>query len=422
MPQVPNETYIYLFKADPVENNNKFYQMRANGDGNWTATYGREGATKPQTEIYPMSKWQSKYNEKLGPKKGYTDVTAFKSVAKVTEIKNSNGQLISKDPEVVSLIVELQKAANIVTKANYEVEAKSVTQAQIDAAQKQIDLLSGSIKHHGKTNWDINIFNKELVRLFIIIPRKMKKVADHMMPVDATKEQLKKLIETEQELLDSMASQVITNAATDNDSKDTSSTKTLLESLGLEMRVATKNEIEEVKKLHKTHSHKIKKVFAVTNKNTQKIFDENFNKEKNKEKQLFFHGSRNANFFFILQQGLKIRPSGAIHNGSLLGDAVYFADDDDKSMGYTDGGRWAGGSGNGSVYIAVFEVRIGKQLHMKDKTFQVNNSKKDLFDKGYDSVYAHKGANTGWMDLRKSEFTIYNPAQCTIKYLIEYKA
>ena len=378
--------YVYLHKVDAAANNNKFYEMTNNGNGTFTVKYGREGAAKPATETYPISKWDSKYNEKISSKKGYTDITDLKSVAKpTTSVSNSKKQLISNNPDVVKLITYLQEAANIVTKANYEVEAKQVTQAQIDKAQHQINILSKI------TN--IDEFNKELVQLMIIIPRKMKRVADHCMPAVSSKKDLQKRIEEEQEMLDAMASQVTSDAPTDSTDKNVAKDdKTLLESLGLEMELCSdKKEIEKVKALVLTHKGRVRNIYKVVNKDTQKRYDAHLAKASNKKTENLFHGSRSANWFFILQQGLKIRPSGAVHTGSMFDDGVYFASDDDKSLGYTDSGRWVNGRTTNSVFMGVYEVHVGNQLVKHSHDSSCYTISKDVKRGGYDSVHAKKG-------------------------------
>ena len=45
---------------------------------------------------------------------------------------------------------------------------------------------------------------------------------------------------------------------------------------------------------------------------------------------------------------------------SWFDDGIYFANDADKSMGYTDGGRWAGGGNASYTYLGVFSVHLGK--------------------------------------------------------------
>ena len=54
------------------QNNNKYYRMVDNNDGNFTVYYGRVGGSEA-TETYPIYKWDTKYKEKI--KKGYRDVS-----------------------------------------------------------------------------------------------------------------------------------------------------------------------------------------------------------------------------------------------------------------------------------------------------------------------------------------------------------
>lgn len=46
-----------------AENNNKFYNMKENGNGTFTAEYGRVGAN-PQSTTKSMSQWDKVYREK----------------------------------------------------------------------------------------------------------------------------------------------------------------------------------------------------------------------------------------------------------------------------------------------------------------------------------------------------------------------
>ena len=65
---------------------------------------------------------------------------------------------------------------------------------------------------------------------------------------------------------------------------------------------------------------------------TKKIYDDYLKTTDNKRTELYFHGSRNENFISILKTGLLIRPSGAIHTGSMFGDGIYFAPKARKSF------------------------------------------------------------------------------------------
>lgn len=421
----PNKNYIYLHKVDGDANNNKFYEMKANAGGStFTVKYGREGAAKPATKEYPMYEWDSIYKEKTGSRKGYTDITHLKSEVKAPKktTKDSKGTIISTDVEVANLVTMLQSFANVATAASYEVEAKSVTQAQVDAAQEQIDNLANAVKKYfGKPTWNLDNFNKALMKLMVIIPRKMKKVADHLMKPGVTRKELEELINNEQALLDSMAGQVLQNTATDNADESDDTNKdgnvTLLETLGLEMRPATKAEFAEAKSHAKDHGHKISRVFVVVNKATQAAFDADMKKaDKAGQKTMtLWHGSRAQNWWFIVQQGLRIRPSGAIHTGSMFGDGIYFASEDDKSWGYTDSGRWVGGNKKAKTYMALYNVRVGKQFETQSSDWSLSHSKIQAKG-GFDSTWGKKGPS-----LYRHEYIIYRSQQSTIKYLVEFE-
>lgn len=421
--------FKYLHKVDGDANNNKFYKMQENADGTWTATYGREGAAKPATETYSMSRWNEKLNEKLGPKKGYTDVTEHRTEATVkVQTKNSKGvPIISKDKHVNDLITALQNYAQAQTAQVYKAEAKGVTQKQIDDAQTYINNLSVSFQNYfGKKEWNVNMFNKELEKLYTVIPRKMVKVKEHLIvapdlnwtkkQIEDYKEAIQTLLTQEQSNLDSMASQVITNNANDAADDTTAAQVTLLETLGLKLELVTDaKEMQIIKGKAQNHSHRVLRAFKVTNEATQKVYDIQLRNAKDKKTDLLWHGSRNQNWWFIIQQGLKIRPSGAVHTGSMFGDGVYFAIESDKSMGYTNSGRWVNGGKAGRVYMALYEVHLGKQYTIESSDSSLSASSLEKKG-GYDSTWGKAGRS-----LARHEFIIYKSQQSTIKYLVEFQ-
>jgi poly [ADP-ribose] polymerase len=74
--------------------------------------------------------------------------------------------------------------------------------------------------------------------------------------------------------------------------------------------------------------------------------------------KLFFHGSRNENFWNILKNGLILNPK-AVVTGKMLGRGIYFANKAAKSINYTSlrGSYWSHGTSNVG-YMAVFAVAI----------------------------------------------------------------
>lgn len=407
--------FAYLVMVSGDKNNNKFYQMTEQNDSTISVEYGRVDSTKQKTS-YPISKWDSLIKSKL--KKGYKDVTDLIAIEESVK-KDDNGKetvtYISDDNEVVKLIEQLQAWAKATIQKNYKVSTNKVTQKMVDTAQKLIDKLSRQYVDKE----DYNVLNKTILEIYTTIPRRMGDVKSHLLK-NNDKESIEKLIDDEQKLLDTMAGQVLANTATKEDNnikEDVNKQNSLLEQLGLEVKyVNDKKIINNISKMMGDSSNLLGKIYEIRNTKTEERYDNTFKENENSQELLLWHGSRNQNWFNILQTGLLIRPSGAVYSGSMFGDGCYFANKARKSIGYTSlqGSYWAGGSDNKSL-LAIFKVNVGNQKHVHSHSnecykFCENNIKP------FNSVYAHGG-----IDLRNDEFIIYNPNRCTIKYLVEIK-
>tara|TARA_R110000850_G_scaffold116989_3_gene233165 strand:- start:80747 stop:82048 length:1302 start_codon:yes stop_codon:yes gene_type:complete len=407
---------------------NKVYIMEEQSDGNIKCEYGRVG--KNMVTVYKKShEWDKVLRSKVNPRKGYTDVTDMISTTVTTD--PSSGSTAStatdiKDSAVKKLFDELMAFANKSIQKNYKVTQDSVTEAQVDAAQDILTEAGKLVKNGLK---DFKGVNDLLIKLYTIIPRKMDDVRDYLIDTeddvnDVSK--IKNFLANEQDTLDTMAGQVkllnqqkASIVTDDDDATDTPSQITLLEQMGLEVSIETDpKQIALVKKLMGSTEGRHRKIYKCVNKKTQATFDKHFGKKRFKDRKLFWHGSRNENWFNIVQTGLMIRPSGAVHTGSMFGDGIYFANKAQKSLGYSSarGSYWTGGGSN-KGFLALYDVYHGKQKDITNHTSSCYSLSKSVMDReGYDSVFAHGGA-----DLRNDEFIIYDGKQCTIAYLIEYE-
>jgi poly [ADP-ribose] polymerase 2/3/4 len=394
---------------------NKFYIMEELDNGTIKCTYGRVGEDKSKVDIKSSSKWDSVYKEKT-KKKGYADKTE-EAVIKQADKKNSTLSEIA-EKEVRQLFEDLMAYANKTIGANYKVTQDEVTQKQIDNAQKIIDELSKTLKSSTKKSEKIKPLNDKLLELYMTIPRRMKNVKEHLFnDTDFTIEQMKDKIAEEQDLLDTMAGQVlaIAQTTTTSDDDDQEKQENLLEKLGLEVTLETdKKAIDLVKKLLGKNANQLNQVFKVINKTTQEKFDKHYASATHKKRQLLWHGSRNQNWFNIIQTGLLIRPAGAIYTGSMFGDGIYFANKAQKSIGYSSlsGSYWARGNDQ-KGYLALFDVHIGKQYDVTSSDSSLNQKKLDAKG-GYDCTFAHAGGS-----LYNDEIIVYEPKRCTIAYLVE---
>lgn len=396
----------YLVMVTASANNNKYYKQIPHGDS-WTAEYGRVGSS-PQRREYPMSQWETKYREKI--KKGYVDQSDLvEDLIKVEKPQKSKYKEIEN--QVIAEIVErLQAMAKKAISDNYTISSNKVTQAMVDEAQNVLtELLNIE---------SLEEFNSTLLKLFTTIPRKMGHVKYYLAD---KKEDFSKIIQREQDLLDVMGGQVIQHQIIDeNDDDEEQSPNTILEQLGLEFEECDKNDIATIKAALGSCADKFHKAWKVKNTKTQEKFDK-FVKENNiKDVRLLFHGSRNENWWSIINTGLILKPTNAVITGKMFGYGIYYAPKARKSLGYTSlsGSYWARGNSN-SGFMALMDVAYGKPYDVysfdsKYHSFDYNALQRNC--PGANCLHAHEGSM-----LRNDEIIIYKEEQCTIHYLIELK-
>jgi len=391
----------YLIMVGAEANNNKFYRMIPSGDS-FTVEYGRVGASGFQTTTYPLSKWNSLYSSKV--KKGYRDVSKL-SIDIVPEKKSEYVPITNQI--VAEIVNRLQQMARKTIADNYTVASTKVTQAMIDEAQV---LLNGLLSIDS-----VELFNAKLLELFSVIPRKMSRVADFLAK---RTEDFVNIIKKEQDLLDVMKGQVVEHTA---DEEAESHEVTILETMGLEFTPVDDSDVQIIKAKLRGQSYRYYNAWKIVNKKTQQRFD-NFVKENGIAcTELLFHGSRNENFWSIIGSGLMIRPSNAVYTGSMFGDAIYFANDAGKSLGYSSlsGSRWTGGSSNFG-FLALFDTAYGNPYFVYDfnsRFYNFNYQKLQQCQANANCL--HASASRGM--LRCDEIVFYKPEQATIQYLVEMR-
>ena len=417
---------VYLRCLDVEKNHYKYYKMQPLNDSMFVAEYGREGA-KPQRKEYPMSKWNEIYRQKI--KKGYVD----KSEHFVLEKTVASGEKQYKElanAEIRELVEKLMAISKTVVSNNYNISVKHVTQKMIDEAQYYIDALSKCYTN----GYGVSEYNEILLKLLNTVPRKIPNVNKVLCPDgngNYIREYMRKQIEFEESLLDNMRACVASDVVTLEQGVDVVE-QTILEALGIEIEPCTDDDMKKINDCFRGRDTDIKNkmitAFKVTNKRTEKAYKDFKHKYRDDYKRfpskLLWHGSRNENWWAIINSGLKIRPSGAVYTGSMFGDGLYFANSALKSYGYTSsrGAYWVHGNSD-IVFMSLFEVGVGNQLHTDNNhgdfcrmTWAKLRGVKDSDGKLYHSVYAHQGAQ-----LRNDELIMYNPSQVTIRYLVMFK-
>lgn len=397
----------YLVMVTASANNNKYYKQIPHGDS-WTAEYGRVGSN-PQRREYSMSQWESKYNEKI--RKGYVDQSDLvEDLIQADKPKKSEYKEI-ENKAIAEIVERLQSMARKAISDNYTISSNKVTQAMIDEAQ---DILTSLINID-----DVESFNETLLKLFTTIPRKMGNVQSYL---SKSKDDFSDIIQKEQDLLDVMKGQVVQKQIIDESVNENSEQKenTILEQLGLVFEECDKKDIAIIKDALGSCSDKFYKAWRVKNIKTQRRYDD-FVKENNiKNTKLLFHGSRNENWWSIINSGLILKPTNAVITGKMFGYGIYYAPKARKSLGYTSlsGSYWARGNSS-SGFMALMDVAYGKPYDVysfDSKYYDFNYEKLQQVCKGANCLHAHEGSM-----LRNDEIIIYKEEQCTIRYLIELR-
>lgn len=387
------------------QNNNKVYKMRPNKDGaTWTAEYGRVGQSMT-TVTYPNSQFEKKYKEKI--RKGYVDQTDLNKEEDPEENEGDGYKPIG-NKVIADIVKRLQDLAKSAIKRNYTISATKVTEAMVDEAQKIIDNLL--------LITDVKGFNDLLLKLFTTIPRSMGQVKAHLATTDAD---FPKIIQREQDLLDVMRGQVVQKAPVVKSTANIP-TETILEANGLLFEECDAEDIARIKVALGESHHKLHRAWKVTNLETQKRFDDYVAQNNITETKLLFHGSRNENWWSIINSGLVLRPTNAVITGKMFGYGLYFAPRAQKSIGYTSlsGSYWAGGNQNFG-FMALQEVAYGKPYDVyafNSKYYNFDHKALEKACPGANCLHAHAGAM-----LRNDEIIVYKQEQTTIKYLIEIK-
>lgn len=392
-----------------TDNHNKFYNLHDNGNGTFTAEWGRVGASS-STKTYDMSEWDSLIRSKL--KKGYADVT--KNTAKICEYAPNS------DPELNKLLnAFLENSRQYVS---HFTESTAISDDAAADAQKHINEMAKNIDIPNPDYTTLTQFNKHLMELFKIIPRKMKRVQDE---VCKSLNDRPRFVKHEQTLLDNLVT-MTKNLPT------SSGTQTIEDAFGFTITKCTPEETDFIKKKLADdgfYRYKFNRAWKLNNPKREQEFkqylEDNHLKDNKTNVKMYWHGTGSENILSIMANGLLIKPSNSSYSGSMYGVGIYNAPNADKASGYTSiaGSYWKGGTSN-VAYMFVNAVIMGKQYDVKDnyETYNgirirdLNGDKFSSANLGYHSVYAHSGGY-----LKRDETIVYNQAQVACRYLVEFK-
>lgn len=417
----PNTEYLELnFVGETAtgRGNNQQYVMENLHDGTFRGTESRVGITigrhRPRSFINPMEKWDEIFQSKVS--RGYmvtkTKKMEQKVIEKNTNSINGNEYAPIADASVNKVVTLLLECTTAVLSQNYRIKIDDISDEMIAFGQSILKELSS-----GYSKMSVAEFNNKLKALYAAIPRRI----DNLSKVLAKRKlDFNDIIADEQELFDVMVNRV-RNA---HDLDNCSVRPTVLEAFHLDWRDVTEEEQNKVLSMLKGNASQYVKAWRIRNRRTEERFDRFCQQEqlsKGHGIDHLFHGSRTENFWSIVTNGLLINPDCRVQRiGSMFGNGTYFAPLAQKSLGYTDGGYWAGG--NTDVrFLAIYRVATGKHYdiyHVSDSSLTKAVLQKKC--PGAHCVWAH-GRGTGGTTLFNDEVVVYDEAQSTIEYLIMMK-
>lgn len=380
---------------DVVNNNNRYCNISVDESrSRFCYEIGRVGSRG--LKRYHSLAQLSQFEDDL-LKKGYRDISeTVQSQEEEKEIEEI------PDKEIKNLVERLISFSKTALK-EAEVDFTSVSDEAIDKVQNLIYELEG-------VN-DVDSFNKIILHIVEIIPRKMKDVKEVLV---ADRRDFRQKIIKEQSLLDNI--RTARGAETD---KKQEGGKTILDRFGLEIfRSDEETTKQVVSHLHPETQKQVKAVYTVHNLKTYGNMC-SYMERRGMDKadvHFLYHGSLNANQWGLITQGPHSNPPKGVQiTGKMFGFGVYFANNSKKSVNYTSltGSYWAHGD-DSTAFLQVYKVAFNNPLNLYTWDSSCTKFKKGQIG-DHDAVFAHK--TPGF--LVNDEIICYDDSAFTIAYLIE---
>ena len=401
-------------KGDGVDHN-KFYDMFER-DGQCHCLWGRrqdgyEFGKSGKLTVKPLGEWDKIYNSKVA--KGYEDKSyLYEDLVTATVTGSANDDSLYapiQNPKIAEIVDRLQKYANDVIKANYSVKSGQVTKIMVDEVQKYLDAMTYANS--------LNEFNNYLLEIFKIIPRSMSRVDAYLA---YSQNDIAKIIQREQDLLDIMRGQIITPVKGQKVVTQAGNKHTILELNGIQIEEADAKDFELVRQKLGQNASRLKNVWRVNNEKQEKAYQKYCKDEglRKRDCKLLFHGTRSENVWNILKTGLVLRPQNVKIQGKMFGYGIYFAPSSSKSLGYTSlsGSYWAKGNAN-SGFMILHAVAYGKPYDVysfDSKYYNFDYRALRNACPGAHCLHAHAGSM-----LKNDEIIVYKEEQLMPLYLIE---
>lgn len=421
----------FLRRVDLALNKKSFYDLIPNTMGTLTldigARYGllgtnavEEGKVLPVP--FPSQLFWARYFSKI--QEGYSDETELLGDGEDILTSLFGKDDLPKEDEdttAVQLYRMLVGAAKEFLGSQFNIdwlsEKPPYTDRQVKSAWKILEDLIKAREKVGVSNMK-KAADAAIVKLLKIAAPAMKQGTSvrSFAVVGSTERDVynditKKADEWEQRIL-AMESVI---AAKPSAKKDSESERIVSPFGNVEVRKATPEEFDHYKKLiEKRQPHMggmLKDVYLLDPISRRENYEKALSEAENKDEEELFHGSITANMVSLIKSGgPTIHVSAA--NGRMFGNGSYWANDFDKSLGYTSyaGSRWANGASE-EAFMLVGQVHVGKK-YFADHGYR--NSEAETVNGGYDCCYA-LASRTG---LYRDEIITYDESHSYVKAIL----
>lgn len=432
-----SSTTWYATLYDAAANHAKFYKLDLNEqNGVVTATYGRVGATNPQTATYIGGRYAFERKRAEKERKGYREISLAgengASAAPVAVAKAARKSLVAGESATPALtaLVERIAAANkhAITTATggritFDTRGKAtlpggivVTAAHVDRARAVLgDLEKKAARQPGPAHTLI------VERYFMLIPHAVGAGRGWADRVLTSREDL----ERESDLLDALAA--TTAAAPDADEDLEIAFRYTVSEASAEETARVKAEYVAASfAQHPVARLQVARVFALADgADHAAAFDATASEIGNVKPR--WHGTATHNLLNILRTGLVVpaaRTGTFDYHGALLGPGIYSSSMSTKAAGYGYG-TW-GGVRDDSCYVFLADVACGWEYRM-DATSRLTwqpsrqpdpttRSKSTGEPRRFHSIEVYAGGTRG---ARNPETVVWDATQVRLRYLVQ---
>lgn len=432
-----HQAYEMLIFTDAKENNNKFYELVLEADGQTiVAKWGRVGGTgQTKTSSGGKREFDRIINSKIA--KGYVksktvSVVKGQDSSKVALAEAAKRDLLGdkatdKTASVLVRLVERLTEMNrhqIVAASNGQIKIDEtglittplglVTASTIEEARVLLTKMENSVS---KKSFQTKTFIENLEEYLTLIPQKVpsKRGWYETFFTDFSS------LTAQNSLLDQLEGSLDLYKQKEKDILKQMNDKSKINDTVFTTKLSIVEDPKVIAKIEKFYNDnknsrhvsahlKLKNVFEVKHDEFENRFLERCKKVSNIK--MLWHGTRAFNVLSIFKGGLIIPKSGGSYHitGRMFGDGVYFSDQSTKSLNYSYG-YWGGGKVDENCFMFLADVAMGKEYipdgYHSGRSYPV---------KGYDSVFAKAGHG----GVLNNEMIVYDLAQINLRYLCEF--